>query len=78
MTRYFFDVTSNDNLIQDEEGDELDSPQAARAEAIAILPGLARAMKIDGDQHTLAVTVRNVTGKPVFRAKLSLDCVWLE
>ena len=78
MTRYFFDVTSNGDLIQDEEGDDLDGLQAARAEAIAILPDLARDLKIDGDQHSLAVTARDVTGKSVFRAKLSLNCVWLE
>ena len=78
MARYFFDVTSDGDLIQDEEGDELDGLQAARAEAIAILPGLARDLKTDVDQHTLAVTARDVTGKSVFRAKLSLNCVWLE
>ena len=79
MTRYFFDIINNGDLVHhDEEGDELDGLQAARVEAIAILPNLARDLKIDGDQYTFVVTDRDVTGKSVFRAKLSFDCAWLE
>ena len=78
MARYFFDFTNNGDLIQDKEGDELDGLQAVRAEAVAILPDLAKNLEIDSDQHTFAVTARDVTGRPIFRAKLSFDCVWLE
>ena len=78
MTQYFFDVVENGNLVRDIEGTELDGLQTARVEAIAILPDLAKGLKADDDGYDLAVTVRDVTGKPVFQAKFSLDCAWLE
>lgn len=78
MARYFFDFTSNNNLTQDDEGSEFDELQDVRTEVVTVLPELAKNLKIDSDQHTFAVTARDVTGRPVFQAKLSFDCAWLE
>ena len=78
MSRYFFDVTHKGNLTQDEEGHELYGLPAVCAEAIAILPDLAREIRTDDTHQIFAVTAKDATGKPVFRAKLSLDCTWLE
>ena len=78
MARYFFDITDNDNLIRDTEGTELDGAQAARVEAIAVLPELVKGLEADGDHHTLTVTVRDVVGRPVFQANLVLDCAWMD
>ena len=78
MTRYFFDVTDNNTLILDKEGSELHGLRAARAEAISILPDLAKGLELHGNRQTFAVTTRDATGKPVFQATLSLDCTWLE
>ena len=78
VARYFFDTNEDGTLVRDEEGCEMNGPQAARVEAIAILPQLAKDLKTDGNRYTLAVTVRDVTSKPVFQAKLSFNCAWLE
>ena len=56
----------------------MDGLPAVCAEAIAILPDLAREIRTDDTHQIFAVTAKDATGKPVFRAKLSLDCTWLE
>ena len=77
MGKYHFDFEDNGRLSQDKDGHELDGLQAARVEAITILPELIKGLTGDGDQHTFSVTVRNEIGTPVFRVTLSLDCEWL-
>ena len=76
MIRYFFDVTSDDVLVLDEEGSELDDSQAARAEAISILSDIAKGLKVHGNSRTFAVTARNTMGEPLFQATLSLTVAW--
>ena len=78
MARYFFDVVDNGNLVQDEEGSNLNDLQSVRAEAVCILPDLARNVKFDGNHHTFTVTARDAMGDSVFRAELSFNCTWLE
>ncbi len=73
MPRYYFDEYDGDAFFQDEEGLELDGIEAARAEARKALPDIARdVIPDDGNRRTIAVKVRDGTGKVVVTATLSL------
>ncbi len=78
MAQYFFELASNDELIQSKEGVDLDDLRDVRVEAISVLPELAKRLEFGGDHHTFIVTVRDATGNPVFRAELLFNCTWLE
>ena len=73
MQRYYFDTYDSGPLTLDEEGLELDSPEAARREALGGLADLARDL-VPGAQHDrMGVQVRDEAGRIVFRATLSLQ-----
>ncbi len=78
MPRYFFDINDGERATIDAEGSELDSDEAARAEAIGVLPDLARDMLPDGDRHTFIASVRDEAGRAIFRATLTLAAEWLK
>ncbi len=77
MPNYFFDVDDGDIARRDDEGSELLGLKEARAEAISLLPNIAREKLPDGDLRFFVVTVRDATGQNVFRATLYLAAVWL-
>ena len=72
MPRFFFDTHDGDRLLLDNEGQELEDLEAAKAVAQEELPHIARDELPDGDQRTFIVSVRDETGEVVMRATLSL------
>jgi len=73
MPRYFFDTYDGETITEDDEGLELEGIEAARREALAALPDMARAMiPDDGDRRTMVVKVRDESGKVVLQAALAL------
>lgn len=78
MPIYHFEISDNGRISRDMEGYELLGPQQARDEAVGVLPDLARDELPDGDEHVFEATVRDATGRAIFRARLSLHCVWLD
>jgi hypothetical protein len=77
MPRYFFDIDDGERRSLDEDGLEFASPWEARANAIAVLPDIAREVMPDGDRRDLVSSVRNEGGDVLFTAKLSLVAEWL-
>lgn len=77
MPLYYFDIDDGDQQTRDEEGAELESQMAARAEAIGVLPNIARDVVPDRDQRTFVVVVRDDSNRPIFKATLSLVAEWL-
>jgi hypothetical protein len=72
MPRFFFDTTSDRALVRDQIGTELPSWEAARQEAIRLLPDIARdELPNDGNRRDIIADVRDETGRIVFTAQLS-------
>jgi hypothetical protein len=70
MTRYFFDVRRNDELVTDVEGTDLPDIGAAQQEAILSLAEMARDRILDHDSvRRLAIEVRDQE-KSVLAARL--------
>lgn len=78
MPLYFFDVENQDILSEDDVGIECQSRNELRNIAIKALTEIANSAFPDGDHHIITVTVRDETGKPIFRASLRLDAGWLD
>ena len=71
--RFFFDTLNGETTILDSDGRELDSIEAARAEAVKALRDMARDSLPDSDQGTVVVRVRDETGETVLMAALTLS-----
>ncbi len=77
MPRYFLDTHNGTNLSVDPEGCELAGPAEARSDAVKTLPELMRGES--GDRNsTIAIKVRDETGKLIFVATLALHCTRME
>jgi hypothetical protein len=71
MPRYYFDFQDGETFAQDDEGVELAGIEEARDQVARTLPDIARGHPPDGDRRDFAMTVRDETGRPVLRVKLS-------
>jgi hypothetical protein len=72
MPRYFFDTYDGRRFVRDEEGLELESLGAAKAQGQRAVVDMARDELPDGDERTLVVSVRDEAGKEVLRVALSM------
>ena len=72
MPRYFFDLDEGERLYRDGKGSDLTDVQAAREEAIAVLPDIVRAMVTGRDRKTLTSIIRDDAGNVVFGVRLTL------
>ena len=72
MPRYFFDLDEGERLYRDGKGSDLTDVQAAREEAIAVLPDIVRAMVTGRDRKTLTSMIRDDAGNVVFGVRLTL------
>ena len=77
MPRYFFDIEDGSHSTRDMHGHELAGPDAARVEAIRVLPDIARDEAPHGNNRDYKVAVRDRTGKVIFEARLALRAEWL-
>jgi hypothetical protein len=78
MPLFYFDIDDGERFTRDEQGLDCPDRKAARDYAIGVLPDLAREALPDGDRHEIVVTVRDESGRNVFRAVLSLVAEWLD
>jgi hypothetical protein len=72
VPRYFFDTYDGELFVPDDQGQELEDLEAAKAVAQEELPQMAWDELPDGDQRTFIVSVRDEAGQVVMRAALSL------
>lgn len=78
MPQFYFDIDDGERFTRDDGGLDCPDRRAARDYAIGVLPDLAREALPDGDRHEIVVTVRDESGRNVFRAVLSLKAEWLD
>jgi len=71
MPRYFIDTSDQDVFCRDEEGKEYANLDDARAEAVQVLPDMARDVLPDGDAQIILAIVRDDEGRSVLQAALS-------
>ena len=72
MLRYFFDTRDGPELLQDEEGLELEA-YTGRNEATRALVDLARDVIPGSERRELAIEVRDRLNVPLLRAALSFE-----
>jgi len=72
MPKFFFDIRDGEHDMRDEEGTELTDRKAARKEALAVLPDIARDKSPDRDRRDFIVDVRDETDRLVFTP----PCPW--
>ena len=78
MPRYFFDIDDGRRNIIDDDGHEVLGPEAARDEALALLPAFAREALTGDGSRDVVVTVRNAAGDVVYTATMTLRSTWLK
>jgi hypothetical protein len=76
VPKYFFDIDDGEHHSSDSEGTELPDHDAARREAIAVLPDMAREELPDGNHREFSCSVRDTSGKQIFLARLTLHAEW--
>ena len=72
MPHYFFDTHDGETLLQDDAGQALDGIEAACTWAQTALATMIKDVPPDGAQRTIAVRVRDGTGKTVIKAAVSV------
>jgi hypothetical protein len=78
MARYYIDLINGHGLVLDDVGQEFASRENATREAIHVLPEIALDEARDAAGLTIAVRVRDETGRYFFEASLSLEARWLD
>jgi len=76
MGRYFFDVSDND-LVTDDDGIEFPNARCASQEALQSLPDMAKALVPERGKDTVTVTMRNEHGIAIYKATLTIKSEWL-
>jgi len=71
--RYYFDVYSGPHETVDEYGCELESEAEMRKEALRLLAGIVADEAPYGSPPVLSTRVRDITGRPVYRAAISVE-----
>jgi hypothetical protein len=71
MPRFYFDVREGDKFVHDAEGEDRSDIEAARAEAIKALLGIARD-HLSQDSARVSVEVRDEDGRRIACATLAL------
>jgi hypothetical protein len=77
MPRFFFDIDDGERRTRDDVGLDFADAQNARDKAVSALPDIARDVMPDGQQRDFFVTMRDDSGRPIFKASLSLRTEWL-
>ncbi|MCK1358928.1 hypothetical protein [Bradyrhizobium sp. 199] len=76
MPRYYFDLRDEQGIALDEEGLELSSPRAVRAEAAKSVADMARdavlSAPLTGNRQKMAIDVRDADG-PVMQVKFCFE-----
>ena len=73
MSRFYFNLREDDELISDDEGIELPTLESARAAAIRGLADCARDAICNADRAGIAVEVLDGGRKPLFVARLVFE-----
>lgn len=76
MPHFYFDIDDGLYVHVDEDGVILPDAQAARDEALDILPHITRESLPVGHERTYSSSVRDESGKVIYRATLSLVAEW--
>jgi len=72
MPRFFFDTFDGRYFAADDEGQEFDDLQSAKAEAQRSVVDMARDEIPDGDHRSFVVVIRDEAGREVLKVALAL------
>ena len=72
MPLFYFDCTDDDGHHRDNEGSDLPSFEKARDLALGLLPDISRASLRSRERRKFSVTVRDHTGKTIYRATMTV------
>ena len=70
---FYFDYTDDDGFYRDNEGSDLLNFKKARDLAISILPDISNARFRRRERREFSVTVRDDTGKTIYRATMTVQ-----
>lgn len=73
MPRFFIDTSDQDLFVHDDVGQDFPDLEAAKEEAVATLPDMARDKLPDGDSRVFLAVVRGEDGRTLIQASLSLQ-----
>lgn len=76
MARYFFDVMDG-GICLDDVGVEFPDAQSACKEALHALPDLAKSFLPEKVSEEVVITMRDESGKALYRATLTIKTEWL-
>ena len=71
MPRYYFETDDGSSRVIDDDGIELRDAEAARREAVLVLPAMAHERLLDTEACTLSAIVRNEDGAIVYTATMT-------
>ncbi len=72
MSVFYFDTHDDQHTVRDDTGMELPDLEAARKEAMKLLPDIARdVLPNDGNRRDIIGDIRDETGRLVFTAHLA-------
>ncbi|TCM56217.1 hypothetical protein C8J36_103592 [Rhizobium sp. PP-F2F-G48] len=78
MSRYFFDLHNGDGPVLDDEGQELATRESVAMEVGRILGDIARDEMPETRNGTIALTVRDDTGRTITVARLTFSNEWID
>lgn len=77
MPQFFFDIQRDGVKFHDDQGHEVATQDMAGAEAMRVLPAMAKDARPGGCDCALTASVRDENGKVFFTAVLSLTSTWV-
>lgn len=78
MSRYYFDLTNGSGPIRDEDGQDFACRSDLAREVARTLGDIARDDMADMAAGTIALTVRDQTGRTISKVRLTFSSEWLE
>jgi hypothetical protein len=73
MPRFYFDTRTDNSLVQDEDGLEFPTVEAARREAARAAAAMAREELPEGTARAIRIEVRDENRRPVLSVTVSLE-----
>lgn len=76
--RFYFDIDDGSRTMLDDEGYDICSMRVLRETVVRLLGAMAQELPSGLDHHAFSVTVRDIRGRNVIEAELSLDVRWCD
>ena len=78
MPRFFFEMSADREVLEDDEGYELSSAEQARSDALKTLAETSQSALSDGEAHRFHISVRTEAKQLIFEAEATLRSRWVK